>query len=382
MTLTRQDLLDIAAWRQRLHRRPELSGAEVETAAMAAGFLREAGAAEVITGLGGHGVAGIFPGAAPGPTVLFRAELDGLPILEASGVPHASEIAGRAHSCGHDGHMAILAGLARALGRQAPARGRAVILYQPAEEDGSGAAAVIADPRFSAIAPDLAFACHNMPGIALGAAAIAEGPANCASAGLRIVLSGRTAHASAPETGTSPMQALARLMPGLTALGRGGPLDAEFSLVTVTHATLGEACFGVAPGQAELWCTLRTLTDNRMAALRAAAEALAREAAEDAGLGLAIDYRDVFDHCDNAPEATAHWKRALDAEGVPHDTALFPMRASEDFGRFGQRAPAAMVLLGSGIGGPALHNPEFDYPDALTDTGARVFIRLARDLLG
>ncbi|WP_419900356.1 amidohydrolase [Roseomonas sp. USHLN139] len=382
MSLSRQDLFDIAAWRQALHRRPELSGAEAGTAAMAAEALRAAGAAEVISGLGGHGVAGLFPGAAPGPTVLFRAELDGLPILEASGVPHASEIAGRAHACGHDGHMAILAGLARALGRRPPARGRAVLLFQPAEEDGSGAAAVIADPRFAALAPDLAFACHNMPGLPLGTASIAAGPANCASAGMRIVLAGRTAHASAPETGTSPMPALARLMPGLTALGRGGPLDAGFSLVTVTHASLGEACFGVAPGQAELWCTLRTLTDDRMAALRSAAEALAREAAEAAGLALAIAYRDVFGHCDNAPEATSAWRRALDAEGVPHGTALFPMRASEDFGRFGRLAPAAMVLLGAGEDGPALHNPEYDYPDALTETGARLFIRLARDLLG
>src|SRR5918993_4038331 len=120
--------------------------------------------------------------------------------------------------------MAILAALARELGRQRPRRGRAVLMFQPAEEDGSGAAAVVADPRFRQIAPDFAFALHNLPGLPLGRGALVEGPVNCASRGMRIVLTGKTAHASMPETGTSPMQAVATLMPALTALGTGGAL--------------------------------------------------------------------------------------------------------------------------------------------------------------
>ncbi|MBC9177044.1 amidohydrolase [Pseudoroseomonas ludipueritiae] len=382
MFLTNRDTVELAEWRQGLHRMPELSGQEKGTAQAVRAMLAAAGADRVLSGLGGHGVAAVFHGTAPGPTVMFRAELDGLPIQEISDAPHRSNAPGRSHACGHDGHMAMLAALARGFGRQRPQRGRVVLLFQPAEEDGTGAAAVIADPAFGAIRPDLAFACHNMPGLPLGAVALAEGPANCASAGMRIVLSGRTAHASAPETGLSPMAAMARLMPALTALGGGAWLAPDFAMVTVTHAALGEACFGVAPGRAEVWCTLRSLNDAQMRRLRAEAEALARQAAADGGLGIEIGYQDVFDHCENAPEAVAHLRRALEAEGIPHGPHGLPLRASEDFGRFGQLAPSAMFLLGAGEDRPSLHNPDYDFPDELIAIGARVFMRTARDILG
>lgn len=382
MFLTNRDTVELAEWRRGLHRLPELSGQEKDTARMVRAMLAAAGADRVLPGLGGHGVAAVFEGTAPGPTVMFRAELDGLPIQEISDAPHRSAAPGRAHSCGHDGHMAMLAALARGFGRQRPQRGRVVLLFQPAEEDGTGAAAVIADPAFGAIRPDIAFACHNMPGLPFGTVALAEGAANCASAGMRIVLSGRTAHASAPETGLSPMAAMAWLMPALRALGGGAWLAPDFAMVTVTHAVLGEACFGVVPGRAEVWCTLRTLNDARMRRLRAEAEALARQAAMEAGLGIEIGYQDVFDHCENAPEAVAHLRRALEAEGIPHGPQGLPLRASEDFGRFGQLAPSAMFLLGAGEDRPSLHNPDYDFPDELIAIGARIFMRTARDILG
>jgi amidohydrolase len=361
---------------------PEVSREETETARAVAAFVSSAGADRVITGLGGHGVAAVYEGREPGPTVMFRAELDALPIQEISDVAHRSAVPGKAHLCGHDGHMAILAALARGLGRQRPQRGRVVLLFQPAEEDGSGAAAVVADPGFRAIAPDLAFALHNLPGLPLGRVALSEGVVNCASRGMRIVLTGKTAHASMPEFGVSPMRAVASLMPALTALSSGGPLEEGFALVTVTHAEMGEPAFGIAPGHAEIWATLRTLTDAGMEDLRARAEQLARRAAAEAGLGLEITYDDVFRHCENAPEAVAHLRRALVAEGIPHDRGDGPMRASEDFGRFGDSAAAAMFFLGAGERHPSLHNPDYDFPDDLIATGARVFMRTLRDLLG
>ena len=152
--------------------------------------------------------------------------------------------------------------------------------------------------------------------------------------------------------------------------------------MTVTHARMGEPSFGIAPGHAEVWATLRTLTDAGMAGLCAEAEALARGAAAEVGLGVAITYEDVFVHCENEPEAVAILRRALDAEGVPHGTDEQPMRPSEDFGRFGHHARAAMFFLGAGEAHPSLHNPDYDYPDELIAVGARVFMRTLRDLLG
>jgi amidohydrolase len=337
----------------------------------------------VIAGLGGHGLAAIWEAPSPGPTVMFRAELDALPIAETGTAPHRSEIPGKGHLCGHDGHMAILLALARLIGRAPPAQGRVVLMFQPAEEDGSGAAAVVADPRYAAIAPDWAFAIHNMPGVPVGQALLAPGVVNCASTGMRLTLSGRTAHASQPEAGVSPALALARLIPALAALGPGGALAPDYRLVTVTHARLGVPAFGIAPGEAELWATLRTQADAPMAALRDAAAALAAGVATAAGLALDIAWQDDFAASVNDPDATRRAAAALDAVGIAHGPGDLPMRASEDFGRFG-RPPtkSAMIFLGAGTGIPALHNPDYDFPDALIPLGARVFHRILTDLSG
>ncbi|MBF9235316.1 amidohydrolase [Microvirga alba] len=382
MFLTDQNLAELVEWRRKLHRMPELSGEEKETAREVRAFLSSTGADRIVTELGGHGVAAIYQGKEPGPTVMFRAELDGLPIEEVSAVPHRSAVPGKAHLCGHDGHMTILAALARGLERKRPQRGRAILLFQPAEENGSGSAAVVADPKFREIAPDLAFALHNLPGIPLGHVSLAEGPVNCASSGMRIILTGKTAHASMPEFGISPMSAVASLMPALTALGASGPMNEGFAMVTVTHVALGEAAFGIAPGRAEIWATLRTLTDSGMKNLCERAERLVVSAAKGTGLEIEIVYDDIFHHCENAPEAVGHLRRALEAEGVPYDRGNLPMRASEDFGRFGENAPAAMFFLGAGEKHPSLHNPDYDFPDDLIGIGARVFMRTLRDLLG
>ena len=380
MSLSEADLNELAAWRKALHRAPELSGEERETARAVLHFLSPTRPDRIVTDLGGHGLALVYDGATPGPTVLIRAELDALPIEEVSTFAHRSTHPGRAHLCGHDGHMAILAAVGRGLAAQRPRRGRAVLMFQPAEEDGSGAEAVIADPKFATIAPDLSFALHNMPGLPLGSAALKAGPVACASRGLKIALGGRAAHASAPGQGVSPMAALARLMPALTALGRPGRLDDGFAMVTVTHAEMGARSFGVAPGEAELWATLRTLTDARMASLCGEAEGLARETAGAEGLTLSFRYSDVFAHCHNAPAAVARLSAALQAEGVPCGETGQPMLASEDFGVFGRSAPSALMLLGAGESSPGLHNPDYDFPDALIGIGARVFLRLLHDL--
>lgn len=384
MSLTNADIVELTGWRRQLHARPELSGEEHGTARMMADALAPSRPDQMLTGLGGTGVAAVWEGEAPGPTVMFRAELDALPIREISDLPYRSGIPGKGHLCGHDGHMAILAGLARLIGRRRPARGRVVLMFQPAEEDGSGAAAVLADPRFAEIAPDFAFALHNLPGLPFSEVALKPGPANCASAGLRIVLSGKTSHASVPERGVSPAGALARLIPGLAALGPGGELAPGFRLATVTHVRMGEPAFGIAPGEAELWVTLRALTDADMEALTAEATGLAGTEARAAGLGIETSLHDVFAACENDPEATGHLARAIAAEGLEHGErpGVMPMRASEDFGRFGSHARAAMFFLGAGEAHPMLHNPDYDFPDELIAPAVRVFDRVRRDLLG
>ncbi|MGV1794429.1 amidohydrolase [Rhizobium sp. A37_96] len=382
MFLTEGDIGDLVRFRHDLHRHPEISGEEHETAGRVVSFLTPLKPDRIMTGLGGTGVAAVFEGKGSGPTLLFRCELDALPIAETRDIAHKSLVAGKGHMCGHDGHMAIMAGLAHGLSRERLRRGRVVLLFQPAEETGAGAAAVLDDPRFAEIRPDFSFSLHNSPGLAFGEVALAEGPVNCASRGIRIRLTGRTAHASTPRSGKSPMGAVAALMTALAAMSVDGARDESLSMVTVTHASLGEPTFGVAPGTAEVWATLRTLIDDRMEHLCNEVEALVKQVATAEGLGLSIDYSDIFSHCENSPEAVARLAEALEQQGIVFGRGNLPMLGSEDFGRFRAVAPSAMFLLGAGPNCPALHSPDYDFPDGLIGIGAGVFMRVVQNMLG
>lgn len=382
-SLTNADIAELTEWRRDLHRHPELSGEEERTAATVAAMLRETGPETIVTNIGGHGVAAIYDSGKPGPRVLLRCELDGLPIEDLADIPHRSTVSGKGHQCGHDGHMAMIAAMARLLGRQRPAKGAVILMFQPAEEDGSGARKVVEDAAFAELKPDLAFAIHNMPGLPFGEVHIVDGPICCASRGIMLKLTGRTAHASQPETGISPMPAIARLMPALSAMS--SPVgtstnDPDFTLVTITHVDMGAPAFGVAPGEANLFATLRSLTDEGMTGLVEKVEALAHTVAQENGLKLDIGYTDVFVTCHNDVDAASIVRSALDRLGIVHGPGTLPLRGSEDFGYFGRGAKMALMMLGSGENLPALHNPDFDFPDDLIPVGAKIYTAILATL--
>ncbi len=380
--LSNSDLVELTELRRELHRHPELSGEEVETAKTIVKELAPLSPTKVITDLGGHGVAAVFDSGKEGPTVLFRAELDALPIQEKSDNPWASQVSGKGHLCGHDGHMMFLMGLGRILSRRPVEKGRVVLMFQPAEEDGSGARAVVADPAYAEIKADWAFAIHIEPGRPWGYVSTRTGLVNCASQGLQIKLTGKTAHAADPEDGVSPAQAVAKIVPALDALGNGGKLDDDFRLVTVTHFQVGEPTFGTAPGDGVIYATLRTARDEAMAGIADDARELATKAAGEAGLKVEFDVFDDFAASINDAEATDVAVAAMDALGIKNGDFGLPMRASEDFGVFGWGAKAAMLCMGPGDDYAALHNPDYDFPDDLLPTGISIFERITRDLLG
>lgn len=380
--LTNLDVIELTEFRRELHRFPEISGEEANTAGMIETAAKSLGANQILTGLGGHGVAVIFDSGNDGPTVLFRAELDALPIEELSYAPWVSKVQGKAHLCGHDGHMAMLLAFGRLLSRNPVATGRVVLMFQPAEEDGSGARAVVNDPAFKEIAPDWAFAIHNEPGRALGIVSTRIGVINYASQGLVINLKGKTAHAASPEDGISPVQTVASLLPALSSLANGGELNDEFTLATLTHVNIGEPTFGIAPSDAAIYVTLRTANDDAMSDLVGSARQLASEAAEEAGLEVSFEICDEFAASINDADAVKIAKVAMDALDITSSDTELPMRESEDFGVFGWGAKAAMLRLGSGEEIPALHNPDYDFPDELIPIGSAIFDRIARDLLG
>ena len=380
--LTITDTAELTELRRTLHQHPELSGDEFETAKTIVAALQAWNPAEIYTNVGGHGVAAVYDSGVSGPTILFRAELDALPIQEVSDIPWASQVAGKGHMCGHDGHMIFLMALARILSRKPIAKGRVVLMFQPSEENGVGARAVVADEAYTQFQPDFAYAIHLEPGRPWGYVSTRAGLMNCASQGLEIRLSGKTAHAADPEDGISPASAVAKLIPLLNGLGSGGELNEHFRLVTITHIQVGDYSFGISPGDALINVTLRTASDNTLEAIDKAARDIVLATALEEDLEATFTVCDAFAATVNDAEATEIAKTAMNAIGVSNGSVGLPMRASEDFGVFGWQAKAAMLCMGPGENYAALHNPDYDFPDDLIPVGAAIFERITRDLLG
>lgn len=375
-------ILDIVGLRHQLHAYPELSGQERATAERIVEFLRQLGPDGLITEVGGTGVIATFAGPEPGPALLFRCELDALPIEEAGVSGHSSKVTGVSHKCGHDGHMAILCGLAETLAQARPATGAVHLLFQPAEETGTGAAAVLADPVIETLEVDSAVAIHNIPGLPTHAVVLKAGPVTPAVRGIVIRFQGRTAHASEPQHGQNPALAVADLLQSCAAMCVNYPEAEDFALITPVHVRIGTVAYGVAAGDAEVHLTLRTHTDELLAALHNDVLEVATElAARD---HLAVHGETVEDfHCVvNDPELTNSVGLAAQKAGLNVVRSQAGIPAGEDFGLYSQRFPCCLVLLGAGESHPALHSPEYDFPDELIPTGVRLLEAIIAASLG
>jgi metal-dependent amidase/aminoacylase/carboxypeptidase family protein len=252
-----------------------------------------------------------------------------------------------------------------------------VLLFQPAEENAAGAAAVAADARFAERDFDRVFALHNHPGYPEGAVLIRPGTFYCASRGMAVRLVGATSHASEPERGNNPARAMAEILRDLDALATDALRGRAFAMITPVHARLGDPGFGVSPGEAEIMATLRTETDEAMEALCRGAEQRVRRRAARSGLACTVDWEDVFPATVNDPAACAVVRKAAAAARLERVELEGPFRCSEDFGVFTARHRGAAFGLGSGEAQPALHRSDYDFPDGLIAPG----LRLAWELL-
>jgi len=363
----------VTALRRELHRHPEISHDEAWTASRIVTWLNDYSGPKVIKNIGGHGVAAVFDSGVEGPSVMFRCELDALPIYETGEPKWRSAFPGTAHLCGHDGHMAILAGLAGKLSKQPPAKGKIILLFQPAEETGAGARAVIADAKFPIIKPDYAFALHNLPGMTLHHVGVKSGAFNHASEGLSISLTGYTSHACYPEQGLSPAAALTELVTALPNLPTELAMEKGTGLVTLVHARLGTEDFGISPGDAKIMATIRGQSDNDKEALMKRAKELANNVAKTHGLKIEMETADRFSACTNDPVATDIIRKAFQQTGAAATELDAPYRWSEDFGEFSGHTKSAFFVLGAGEDCPKLHNPDYDFPDEIAATGINIF---------
>lgn len=374
-------MIDLGAFRRDLHAHPEISGEEKKTAKRVLTVLNELKPDELLTEVSGTGILATFGTDEQGPQVMVRCELDALPIQEVNDFAYTSTSKGVSHKCGHDGHMAILTGLAEKLSAKRPAKGRVHLMYQPAEENGAGAAAVLKDPRMKDKHFDLVLALHNLPGYPLGSVVVRKGAFTASVNSMVIAFQGRTSHAAEPENGKNPALAVAELLTGALALQHNVPTEDGLRVVTVVHVNLGSEDYGISAGSAEVHLTVRCWTDAELEQLQQDIEDLSRKLAKKHGLGVDIRYCFTFkanQNDDAAAELVANAVRSTGHELIARD---HPFKWGEDFGLFTAEYKGCMFGLGSGEDMPALHNPDYDFPDALIPHGVELFDAAVRSYL-
>ena len=379
--LNDKTLKQLISLRRMLHQHPELSGNEIKTAERIASFLQETRPDRVVTKVGGNGIIAEYSGRGKGPTIMFRCELDALPIEEKNNVKYKSNIVKAAHLCGHDGHMAILAGLASYLKEYRPENGRILLLFQPSEEVGKGASLVIEDPGFMQFEPDYIFALHNLPGFPLHEVILSKQHFASASSGMLIQLKGKSSHAAEPEKGINPGMAMAQMIIAFHDMLKIQNFFQDFTLITPIHMRLGNIAYGTSPGEGNIHLTLRSYLDSDMKMLKKELQNLVKSISKRESLSYKVSYEEVFPATVNDPSCVRIAEKAVKGLKLRHRHKREPFRWSEDFGHFTSKYPGALLGLGSGTDQPALHNPDFDFPDELIATGSALFINICRQIL-
>jgi amidohydrolase len=371
----------LSAFRKMLHRHPELSGKEFETQKSIVEFLEKETPAEIKL-LATTGVLALFKSDSPGPTVLIRADIDALPIAEVNDFAHKSVNTGVSHKCGHDGHTTIVLGLAMLVSEQPITKGQLLLLFQPAEENGTGAEAVLKDPIFKDLQIDSAFSLHNLPGYASHQIVVKNNEFTANVKSIIIKMNGKTAHAAEPQNGLNPSLMVSEIFAFANQITVNNPESQSFFLMTPVYCKLGnENAFGVSAGAAEMHFTIRCwsteLMENRSNAILRYLE----ETFSKYQMQAQISWTEVFHASVNNLEAVEIIRKAS-AENQFHLTEKeSPFAWGEDFGLFTQKYKGAMFGLGSGSNTPALHNPDYDYPDKITETGIRMFHSIIKQIL-
>ena len=369
---------ELVELRHSLHREPELSGKENRTAEVIRDYLQHKKPDRLLCGIGGNGILAVFEGTEPGAEILLRCDMDAVPVNEQLDISYISTRPGVAHKCGHDGHMAIMAGVASRLSETSPVKGRVLLLFQPGEETGSGARMVLEDEEFKRFHPDLAIALHNLPGFSSGSVVTGTGPFAEASRGFIARLQGKSSHAGEPLLGINPAPAVASLIRDfgqMCAHDRG-------ILVTLIHVTIGEAAFGTSPGEAVLMATLRAPTGELMEYLSESVLELVRNTSRKHRLKVRTEWTEEFPATVNSPGADSLIRSSAESLGLDVISLQKPFPWSEDFGHFTADFQGALFGLGAGSDSPPLHNPMYDFPDQLIETGVSLFMKIIERTVG
>ncbi|MGB0506497.1 MAG: M20 aminoacylase family protein [Pikeienuella sp.] len=379
------DLQDnITAWRRDLHEHPELMFDVHRTAGIVEQKLKEFGCDEVVTGIGRTGVVAVIKGKTntSGKVIGMRADMDALPIIEASGVEHTSTVEGKMHACGHDGHTAMLLGAAQYLAETRNFDGEVVVIFQPAEEGGGGGKEMVDDGMMERFGVQEVYGMHNMPGAAVGDFAIRPGPYMAAADKLEINITGKGGHAAMPHTTVDTTLVGAHIMLALQSIVSRNldPIDTLVVSIT-TFNTEGDA-FNVIPENAKLKGTVRSYTpeaqDLAEERIRAIVENIATAMGATATVDYHRDYPATVNHAEQTQKAADVAAAIVGEDRVERDQP--PVMGSEDFSFMLNARPGAFIFVGNGDTA-ALHHPEYDFNDELIPVGCSYWAKLAETLM-
>jgi hippurate hydrolase len=376
-------LPEITEWRRDFHRHPELQYDVHRTASEVASKLRAFGCDEVIEGIGRTGVVGVIRGETnnSGKVTGMRADMDALPITEETGAPWASEVAGRMHACGHDGHTAMLLGAARYLAETRRFDGTAVMIFQPAEEGGAGGKAMVDDGMMERFGIQEVYGMHNYPGLPVGHFAIRQGPIMAAADHFRISIEGSGGHAARPHATVDPLLVGAQIVQALQSIVARNVDPLKNAVVSVTTFHTGDA-FNIIPQRAELSGTARTLEPEIRDLVEARLGLLVPKIAEGFGATAVCHYDRNYPVTENHPEQTE--KAIAAARDVAGDAQIDanvpPLMGGEDFSFMLNARPGAFIFVGNGDSA-GLHSPAYDFNDEVIPVGASYWGRLAERLM-
>jgi hippurate hydrolase len=376
---------DIQAWRRDIHEHPELLYDVHRTAAFVADRLKEFGCDEVVTGIGQTGVVGVIKGKRPAgkgdlKVIGLRADMDALPIAEETNLPYASKTPGKMHACGHDGHTAMLLGAARYLAETRNFAGNAVVIFQPAEEGGAGAAAMIKDGLMDRFGIEQVYGMHNGPGIPLGQFAIRTGPIMAATDSVDIKIEGLGGHAARPHKCIDSVLVGAQLISGLQSIVSRTIDPLESAVISICEFHAGNAR-NVIPQTAELRGTIRTLTEEVRALVEKRVREVVAGVAQMTGAKIDLVYERGYPVTVNHAAQTDVARRV--AQEVGGDNAVAetePMMGAEDFAYMLEARPGAFIFCGNG-NSAGLHHPAYNFNDEAIVYGTSYWIKLVENSL-
>ena len=382
--MSRIDLLDnvlpeVISWRRHLHEHPELGYEVHDTASFVADKLREFGADEVVEGIGQTGVVGVFKGRqnTSGKVVGLRADMDALPIKEASGVEWSSTTEGRMHACGHDGHTAMLLGAAQVLGAAREFDGSVVVIFQPAEEGGAGAQAMVADGLMERFGIQEVYGMHNMPDLPVGEFATRTGALMACADEFDIVVQGKGGHAAMPDQCLDPVVVASHIVLALQSIVSRNVSPVEPLVISVTTINVESDAYNVIAQQVHMRGTLRAFDEAVRVAAKQRVIDISQRCAAVFDATAQVDFRDGYPPTVNHEEQTqfcVQVAQELVGEKCVNADAV-PTMGAEDFSYMLNARPGTFVFLGNGDTA-GLHHPKYDFNDEAISYGCQYWLQL------